>query len=317
MFLHDNGALAVGQIGIGTHTPDMSLDVVGHAVADGLRIRQQSDGNETVHQIIDEDGNIIYYNSSVNRGHFFTTNNGATVEPRMRIYGNGNVSIGSTGPHASARLEVQSTDKGFLPPRMTTAEIYLIISPATGLASYNTDINRPVFFDGTIWRKYDGSKMIDVGDLYQGGIVFYTNGYGGLVCAVSDQSSAAEWGCYPNSIPGADGTAIGTGALNTLEIVTGCTTPGIAAHICETLTLNGYTDWFLPSKDELNEIFLNIDAINASATANGGTALTGIGYWSSSEAGTITAWLYYIPGGVGMTPGDKDQDYRVRAVRAF
>jgi hypothetical protein len=64
---------------------------------------------------------------------------------------NGNVSIGSTTITASALLSVTSTTKGFLPPRMTTTQRNAIASPAAGLIVYDTTLNLPHFFNGTIW----------------------------------------------------------------------------------------------------------------------------------------------------------------------
>jgi hypothetical protein len=59
--------------------------------------------------------------------------------------GQNNIGIGTTTPHASAALEVQSTTQGMLIPRMTKAERDLIASPATGLLIYQTD-NTPGFY---------------------------------------------------------------------------------------------------------------------------------------------------------------------------
>jgi hypothetical protein len=52
---------------------------------------------------------------------------------------------------ASAMVEITSTTKGFLPPRMTTTQRDLIATPAAGLMIYNTTTNRPNFYDGSAW----------------------------------------------------------------------------------------------------------------------------------------------------------------------
>ena len=64
--------------------------------------------------------------------------------------------IGTSSPDNSAMFEVSSTTKGFLPPRMTTVEMHAIPNPATGLMIYNTDVMKPVFFDGNLWEAFDG-----------------------------------------------------------------------------------------------------------------------------------------------------------------
>ncbi len=129
-----------------------------------------------------------------------------------------------------------------------------------------------------------------------GGIVFYTTdgGLHGLEAAPADQSSSAGWGCYGTAITGADGTALGTGAQNTVDILADCATAGIAADIADDYGLNGYTDWFLPSKDELNELYLNKDVV-------GGFA--GDFYWSSSEVNSDAAWYQIFGDGNQYTAG--------------
>ena len=68
-----------------------------------------------------------------------------------------------------------------------------------------------------------------IGDISQGGIVFQINEDGtGLVAAMEDLG-LFQWGCHGTEIDGADGTAIGTGYQNTLDIVAGCSDTPIAA----------------------------------------------------------------------------------------
>ena len=130
----------------------------------------------------------------------------------------------------------------------------------------------------------------------------------GLITAENDQSTDAEWGCYGTGISGADGTAIGTGSQNTLDIVTECITAGIAAQICYNLSWNGYDDWFLPSKDELNKLY-EFHVLGFGGFANDW-------YWSSSEGGTGNAWMQAFENGY-QTGGNKQNNYYVRAIRAF
>ena len=165
--------------------------------------------------------------------------------------------------------------------------------------------------------KDDGS-CIGIGDTYQGGILFYLDGNGGgLICAPSDQSFGAEWGCEGTAITGADGTAIGTGNQNTIDIEAGCTTPGTAADICANLTLGGYSDWFLPSNNEIYQMYLNIGP--ASVLGNIGVFGTGGWYWTSTEYNAWEAWMFRFDNGV-LSSVDSPKTYylnKVRAIRAF
>jgi hypothetical protein len=154
------------------------------------------------------------------------------------------------------------------------------------------------------------NNLFAIGQSYQGGIIAYINSSGthGLIAAPSDQG-VAPWGCYGTPISGADGTAIGTGNQNTIDIMTGCNDAGIAARLCGDLVLGGYSDWYLPSKDELNKLYINRVVI-------GGFAVN-IFYWSSSELSGSVAWRQDFNYGV---QGNFSKDFplgNVRAVRAF
>ena len=128
----------------------------------------------------------------------------------------------------------------------------------------------------------------------------------GLVATVEDISTTAIWGCEGTTISGADGTAIGTGNQNTIDIMAGCPTAGIAARLAGDLVQGGYSDWYLPSKDELNKLYINRVAIGGFASN---------GYWSSTE-GLHVAWFQnFNDGGQGFDY--KGLTYYVRAIRAF
>lgn len=151
-----------------------------------------------------------------------------------------------------------------------------------------------------------------IGESFAGGIIFYIDGTGqhGLVCAPTDQSISSPWGCYGTTITGADGFSIGTGNQNTIDIVNGCSTNSIAAKICYDLVLNGYDDWFLPSRDELGLMYTNLKA-----NGLGSFAVFSV-YWSSSELDNIYASLQSFENG-NQTKDFKLLNYYVRAVRAF
>lgn len=69
------------------------------------------------------------------------------------------VGIGTTSPNGSAMLEVKSTQKGFLPPRMSRSDVLLILEPALGLIIYCTDCSPKglVIYNGNTWANPSGS----------------------------------------------------------------------------------------------------------------------------------------------------------------
>jgi uncharacterized protein (TIGR02145 family) len=152
-----------------------------------------------------------------------------------------------------------------------------------------------------------------LGQPYQGGTIGYlnTNGDHGLIAAPTDFfNTYPRWGCWQNlSIP--TSTSYGTGLTNTNNIITYCTSPDIAAKICYDLVLNGYSDWFLPSIDELNKLYLNKNIIGG--FCNGSTHW----YWSSSESinTPVDAWMQNFDG--GQSCFNKFNAAAVRAVRYF
>jgi hypothetical protein len=315
----------------------------------------------------------------------------------VSVFSQVGINTDGTQPNPSAGLDVKFTDKGFLPPRMTHAQLDAISNPANGLVVYCTDCGSnglgalsmfmtgawytlsanclnplsPVegthvpsgtqiiwnwntvsyatgykwniindyasatdmgtsttktetgLIPGTSYTRYvwayntcgtstattlSQTLPFFIGQSYGGGIIFYIDGTGqhGLIVTTSDQSTGAQWGCYGTLIGGTS-TAIGTGQANTTLIVNGCTTSGIAARICNDLVLNAYSDWFLPSKDELNQMYLQKSVIGGFANYY---------YWSSSEYIASDAWTQAMLSGT-QSISSKLATYYVRAVRAF
>ncbi|MCX6276619.1 MAG: hypothetical protein NT004_00810, partial [Bacteroidetes bacterium] len=78
------------------------------------------------------------------------------------------VSINSDGsqPDSSAMLEVKSTAKGFLPPRMTAEQMNNIISPHEGLLVYNISVNSLYWFDGSTWKRFNEFSFTETDPIF-------------------------------------------------------------------------------------------------------------------------------------------------------
>ncbi|WP_020614439.1 InlB B-repeat-containing protein [Sediminispirochaeta bajacaliforniensis] len=128
--------------------------------------------------------------------------------------------------------------------------------------------------DTTLYVYWDALDVGDIGPA--GGYIFYDKGsftddWRYLEAAPENISNQKKWGTYDYTVSGADGTAIGTGAQNTLDIIADDTMTDNAAHACNSYESGGYSDWFLPSSDELNAMYTNL-------------YLDGLGDWDFSES---------------------------------
>ena len=104
-----------------------------------------------------------------------------------------------------------------------------------------------------------------------------------MVCAIQDQSSSIQWiigGNTQTTANGGTSASIGQGQTNTTAMMGQAGYTGGAAKVCNdySITVNGitYSDWFLPSKDELNQMYEHKAAINTAAAANSGSNFSNV-----------------------------------------
>lgn len=207
------------------------------------------------------------------------------------------------------------------------ADSMYVVKGDSVISAYATSEVDSIIF----YRPTKTATCAQIGEFRDGGIVFWvdsTDCSKGLVVGIVDLhetttifQETAAWGCNNQTLSGATGTAIGTGAQNTLDILAGCAvggTPATPAQLCSYYTQGGFNDWFLPSKDEINEIHINFAAINAALPlANGGETISIDNYWTSSQSSVhAEAFAHTFRYGVQESIS-KIYEYRVRAIRAF
>jgi hypothetical protein len=99
-------------------------------------------------------------------------------------------------------------------------------------------------------------------------------------------------------------------------MVAACAEPGSAAALCASLELNGFEDWFLPSRDELALAYRNLQATGVSDFGTRGT-VDNVLYWTSSQQTADMANHIDFADLGRLHYDDKDFPRRVRAIRAF
>jgi hypothetical protein len=113
------------------------------------------------------------------------------------------------------------------------------------------------------------------------------------------------WGCSGITITGADGLAIGTGNQNTNDIVNGCGDANSAAFLCQNYVSAGFSDWYLPSRDELIKVY------------NAGTSYYVGQFWTSTEYSSTQAYIYNFAYSRVEPYNKTDNTCKVLAVRNF
>ena len=233
-------------------------------------------------------GSILFNTSNMTR---------ATIDGSGTTSFSGNVGIGTASPGASLEVVGQVKITG------GAGSGKVLTSDGAGLASWQTAAG--------------GGTVHTIGESYGGGKVFWVEAGGqhGLIAATADQNpSAMRWwaGTYTNTMALADG--VGAGKANTALIIAN---QGLgdgaayAARKCNEYAGGGYGDWYLPSKYELNLLYLQMGVV--------GGFLGYDAYWSSTQYDTNHAWGQDFADG---NPGYQDNfvkngNFGVRAIRAF
>jgi len=89
-------------------------------------------------------------------------------------YSQQNIGIGTAAPHASALLELQSTTKGLLLPRLSTVQRNQVVSPATGLLVYDVTTQTPWIYNGSSWQEVVNANQNNW--VYNGSTLYNQNG---------------------------------------------------------------------------------------------------------------------------------------------
>lgn len=269
------------RVGIGTTTPDSTLTVVGSTRIHGNTLingNLQLPLGAAAGKVLQSDasGNAAWVTGAVGMPA------GTAVGQMLYWSGNAWVLI-PPGPYGSV-LQMRRT--------LSNDQIPIWVSPESLV----------------IGQQYLGGVIASF--LYPGDPGYDPNVTHGLIAAHTDLDCVDWWnGSYVTT--GATATAIGSGNANTNSIVSVQLAGSYAAKVCDDLVLGGYSDWYLPSKDELNRLFMYKNLIGG---------FTGGYYWSSSEFDNSQAWGQQFLGGFQSTFNKhrSGPPYMcVRAVRSF
>jgi hypothetical protein len=274
-----------GNVGISTSTPNSTFEVNGSVAAKVTTV--------TGTYSIQSDDAVVICNNTTS----FTVTLPSAVGITGRIYTIKNIDTGNVTIATTAGQTIDGA---------ASSDVILD----------QKNIVLQVMSNGTNW--YVLSQPVHyIGESYGGGIVFYVydNGQHGLIAATADQSSNIQWYNGTYRYTGTTGDGLGAGAMNTALIIAAQIADNQAGNFAAKVSANysvtvggiTYGDWYLPSKYELNFIYLQKAVIGGFAN---------VAYWSSTEVNSGGAWVQSFNNGIQGNASKLDI-YYVRAVRAF
>jgi len=313
----------LGKVGIGTTTPTNDLTVYSDTNSRGITLQTSDNSSEQGINFRNSGGHYVWdicrREASPGRADLvFANGNKARVDSlhdRVVFKDGGAVGIGTISPNSSALLDVESTSKGLLPPRMTTSQRDAISNPASGLTIYNTDKNDMEFYNGNYWRRFQlanseyvvcGEDFIDLRDNKS-----YSTVQIGTQCWMAENlnvgtridgsgsqtnNSTIEKYCYNDNNTNCDTY----GGLYQWDEMMGYVTTEGTQGICP-------TGWHLPTDAEwmtLEEEVESTTGVNWNTTGKRGTDAggnlkeTGTSHWISPNTGaTNNSSFTALPGG--------------------
>ena len=262
-------------------------------------------------------------------GDSFTTDSLVTgnlivyAQYKIKTYG---VTFNSNGGSVVTTQTINHGEKALEPTKPVIKNAYNC--KLEGWYTDNSTFNNKWVFSGNtvtdnveLYAKWIPYELGDVGP--GGGKIFYrdSKGFTVTVDEVSEtcyylEASPKSLGCQEwssTSAIGDTGAEIGTGKQNTKIIATKLNRLSLldwyAAQVCDNYTNNGFDDWFLPSKEELNQLYINKNYVGNLGTYE---------YWSSTQGGIKgNAWFQQFSGGNQVLAIDLTTGKYVRAIRAF
>ena len=216
-------------------------------------------------------------------------------------------------------------------PTISSSKTTVTISASPFTTSMTGLVNGTTYFVrsyvtnglGTTYGNEYSFTHVSPGYAYGGGVVGYVYKPGdpgyvqgevhGIIAATADLTASGAFGCNGTNITGAEGAALGTGRVNTDNILLQCATAGIASRVAANHSGGGNSDWFLPSIDELAALYPNRALIGGFSTS--------VNYWSSTEGTddpgyTAKIVLFNLSGDIS-DYSKNSSNPRVRAVRYF